>query len=66
VSPRRTRYLFALDRVGKEIIECSRADISRRFRVGEARVVDEPPEESLFDRIMNGMVGKLRAPGTPR
>jgi len=65
VSPRKTRYLFALDRVGKEIIECSRAEIGRRFRVGEARIVDEPPEESLFDRIMNGLVGKLRAPGAP-
>jgi hypothetical protein len=66
VSPRKTRYLFALDRVGKQILECSRAEISRRFRIGEARIVDEPAQESLFDRIMDGMVGKLRAPGAPR
>ena len=65
VSPRKTRYLFALDRTGKEIIECTRAEISRRFRVGEATILDEPPEESLFDRIMSGLVGKLRAPGAP-
>jgi hypothetical protein len=66
VSPRKTRYLFAVDRVGKEIIECSRAEISRRFRLGEVRIVDEPPDESLFDRIMNGLVGKLRAPAAAR
>jgi len=65
VSPRKTRYLFAVDRAGKEIIEFTRAGISRRFRLGEAIIMDEPPEESLFDRIMNGVVGKLRAPGAP-
>jgi hypothetical protein len=65
VSPRRTRYLFAVDRVGKEIIECTRAEISRRFRLGEAHIVDEPSDESLFDRIMSGLVGKLRAPAAP-
>ncbi len=65
VSPRKTRYLFAVDRAGQEIIECTRAGISRLFRVGEAVIMDEPPEESLFDRIMSGVVGKLRAPGAP-
>jgi hypothetical protein len=63
VSPRKTRYLFAIDRAGKEIVQCSRAEISRRFRVGEALVMDGPPEESLFDRIMSRVVGKLSAPG---
>jgi hypothetical protein len=65
VSPRKTRYLFALDRAGKDIIQCTRAEIIRRFRAGEAVVVDEPLEESLFDRIMNGVVGKLRTRGAP-
>ena len=64
VSPRKTRYLFAVDRAGKEIIQCTRAEISRRFRVGEATVMDKPPDESLFDRIMSGLVGKLHASGT--
>lgn len=62
VSPRKTRYLFAVDRAGKEIIECSRAEITRRLRVGEAVKLDEPPEESLFDRIMHGVMSKLRMP----
>ena len=65
ISPRKTRYLFAVDRAGKEIIECSRAEANRRFRVGEAVMMDGPPEESLFDRIMSGLVGKLRAPAAP-
>jgi hypothetical protein len=33
--------------------------------VGDAAVVDDPPEESLFDRIMSGVVGKLRGPDAP-
>jgi hypothetical protein len=65
VSPRRTRYLFAVDRAGREIIECTNAELNRRLRVGEAAVVDEPSEESLFDRIMSGVVGKLRGPDAP-
>ncbi len=63
VSPKKTRYLFATDRAGKEIIQCSRAEIGRRFLTGQAVRLDEPPEESLFDRIMNGLVGKLRLSG---
>jgi hypothetical protein len=62
ISPRKTRYLFAVDRAGKEIIQCSRAEITRRLRVGEAVKLDEPPEESLFDRIMHGVLSKLRLP----
>jgi hypothetical protein len=62
VSPRKTRYLFAVDRAGKEIIECSRAEITRRLRVGEAVKLDEAPEESLFDRIMHGVMSKLKMP----
>lgn len=65
VSPRKTRFLFAVDRAGKEIIQCTRAEISRRFRIGEAVIMDEPPEESLFDRIMSRVVGKLSAPSAP-
>lgn len=65
VSPKKTRYLFATDRAGKEIIQCSRAEIGRRFLAGQAVKLDEPPEESLFDRIMNGLLGKLRMSGRP-
>lgn len=65
VSPRKSRYLFAVDRAGKEIIECSRAEITRRLRLGEAVKLDEPPVESLFDRIMNGLMSKLKLPSRP-
>jgi hypothetical protein len=63
VSPKKTRYLFATDRAGKEILQCSRAEIGRRFLMGQAVKLDGPPEESLFDRIMGGLLGKLRLPG---
>jgi len=62
ISPRKTRYLFAVDRAGKEIIECSRAEITRLLRLGEAVKLDAPPEESLFDRIMHGVLSKLKLP----
>ena len=60
VSPRKSRYLFAVGPAGKEIIQCSRAEIGRRLRIGEAVKLDKPPEESLFDRIMGALLGKLR------
>lgn len=62
ISPRKTRYLFAVDRAGKEIIQCSRAEITRRLRLGLAVKLDEAPEESLFDRIMHGVMSKLKMP----
>jgi hypothetical protein len=65
ITPKKTRYLFATDRAGKEIIQCSRAEIGRRFLAGQAFKLDEPPEESLFDRIMTGLLGKLRISGRP-
>ncbi len=57
VSPMKNRYLF-LDRGGKTVLECSRAELARRMRVGDAAVMDEAP---LFDRIMGGLVSKMRA-----
>jgi hypothetical protein len=62
VTPRKTRYLFSFDRVGKDIMPYTPGEISRRFRLGEAAFIDEPRMEGLFDRIMKGLVGKLRAP----
>jgi hypothetical protein len=61
VSPKKTRYLFA-DRRGKNILELTRAEIVRRLRTGEAVRLDEEPKEPLFDRIMGGLVDKLKAP----
>ena len=62
VTPRKTRYLFALDRAGKDILQCTPGEICRRFRVGDAVFIDEPRADSLFDRIMKGLVSKLRNP----
>ena len=61
VSPRKTRYLFS-DRRGKDVLELSRAEIVRRLRTGEAVRLKEEPSEPLFDRFMNGVMGKLRTP----
>jgi hypothetical protein len=61
VSPKKTRYLFS-DRQGQNILELSRAEIVRRLRSGEAVRLDEEPAEPLFDRFMNGVMGKLRSP----
>jgi hypothetical protein len=61
VSPMKNRYLF-LDRGGKTVLECSRAELARRMRVGDAAIMDEAP---LFDRIMGGLVSKMRVAPTP-
>jgi Protein of unknown function (DUF1631) len=61
VTPRKTRYLFAVDRAVREIIQCTAGEISRRLRVGDLVFINEPRVESLFDRVMKGLVGKLRA-----
>jgi hypothetical protein len=61
VTPKKTRYVFS-DRRGKDMLELSRAEIVRRLRTGEARRLDGEPEEPLFDRIMGGLVDKLKSP----
>lgn len=61
VSPKKTRYLFG-DRRGKNVLELTRAEIVRRLRTGEAVRLEAEPKEPLFDRIMGGIVDKLKAP----
>ncbi|HEY5896592.1 MAG TPA: DUF1631 family protein [Burkholderiales bacterium] len=61
VSPKKTRYLFS-DRRGKNILELTRAEIVRRLRTGEAVRLEEEPVEPLFDRIMGGLMQKVRTP----
>ncbi|MBI3529635.1 MAG: DUF1631 domain-containing protein [Betaproteobacteria bacterium] len=56
ISPLKSSFLF-VDRLGKTVKECSRAELARLFSFGAVVVMDEVP---LFDRIMNGVVGKLR------
>jgi hypothetical protein len=62
VSPKKTRYLFA-DRRGRNILELTRAEVVRRLRTGEAVRLDEEPKEPLFDRIMTGLIGRLKTAG---
>jgi len=61
ISPMKSSYLF-VDRQGKTVLECSGAELARRFRLGDVVVMDEAP---LFDRIMGGLVGKLRGTAAP-
>jgi hypothetical protein len=64
ISPLKTRYLF-VDRQGKTVLECATAILAKRFHDGEI-VIEEPAAEApLFDRIMGGVVGKLRGPAAP-
>ncbi|HZP92702.1 MAG TPA: DUF1631 family protein [Burkholderiales bacterium] len=58
VSPLKTRYLF-VNRQGKTTLECSRAELARRFRLGEVTITNQVSETPLFDRIAEGLVDKL-------
>jgi hypothetical protein len=60
-TPKRTRYIFS-DRNGKDMLDLTRGELVRRLRTSEAVRLDEPPEQPLFERIMNALVSKLRAP----
>jgi hypothetical protein len=59
VTPRRTRYVFC-DRGEKDYIECTRAEISRRLKAGEAVLMEDEPEVPFFERIMGGVMGKMK------
>jgi hypothetical protein len=59
ISPRKTRYIFA-DRGEKDYIECTRAEITRRLRSGEAVLMEDEPEVPFFDRIMGGVLAKMK------
>ena len=58
ISPLKTRFLF-VDKQGKTTLDCSRADLARRFQTGEVVFMDKVPEVPLFDRLTEGLVGKL-------
>jgi hypothetical protein len=61
VSPMKSHFLF-VDRRGRKVYECSRSMLARRVKLGEVVVLDGEPDSSLFDRIMDGIFGKLKAP----
>jgi Protein of unknown function (DUF1631) len=58
ISPLKTRYLF-VDKQGKTALDCSRAELARRFQAGEIVLMDKVPDVPLFDRLTDGLVGKL-------
>ncbi|MEO8157748.1 MAG: DUF1631 family protein [Betaproteobacteria bacterium] len=58
ISPLKTRYLF-VDKQGKTTLDCTRAELARRFQIGEVIIMDKVPDVPLFDRITDGLVGKL-------
>ena len=35
--------------------------LARRLKLGEVTLLDGEPDASLFDRIMDGLFGKLKA-----
>lgn len=59
VTPRKTRYIFR-DRSEKDYIECTRNEVVRRIRTGEAILMEEEPEVPFFERIMGGVISKMR------
>ncbi len=61
ISPLKTRYLFA-DRHGKTALECSQTELVRQFQLGEVSISKEPTELPLFDRLAEGVAGKLGQP----
>jgi len=58
VSPLKSRFLFC-DRRGKTVLECTRSDLAKRFRLRDVVILAESPDASLFERIINGVLGKL-------
>ena len=64
MTPRKTRYVFR-DRSEKDYIECTRSEIVRRLRSGEAVLMEEEPEVPFFERIMGGVISKMRGAAAP-
>ncbi len=64
MTPRKTRYIFR-DRSEKDYIECTRNEVVRRLRSGEAVLMEEEPEVPFFERIMGGVISKMRGATTP-
>jgi hypothetical protein len=58
VSPLKSRFLFS-DKRGKTVLECTRVELAKRFRTRDLVILAENPDASLFERIINGVMGKL-------
>src|SRR6266850_1186266 len=60
ISPLRSSFLF-VDQQGKTVKECTRTELARLARLGMVVTVDVVvDEEPLFDRMMAGVIDKLR------
>ncbi len=60
MSPLKSRFLFC-DRGGKKVLECNRAELSKRFRDREVVIIKGDPDASLFERILRGVMSSLGA-----
>ena len=60
VSPKKSHFLF-VDRRGNKVYECSRSMLARRLKLGEIALLEGEPDASLFDRILEGLFGKLKS-----
>ena len=49
----------------KDYIECTRCEIVRRLRAGEAVLMEEEPEVPFFERIMGGVISKMKSIAAP-
>jgi len=58
VSPLKSRFLFS-DKRGKTVLECTRTELAKKFRMRDLVILSEAPDTSLFERIINGVLGKL-------
>jgi outer membrane biosynthesis protein TonB len=60
ISPLRSSFLF-VDQQGKTVKECTRTELARLVRLAMVVTVDVVvDEEPLFDRMMAGVIDKLR------
>ena len=60
ISPLRSSFLF-VDQQGKTVKECTRTELGRLVRLGMVVIVGGVVEEApLFDRMMAGVIDKLR------
>jgi hypothetical protein len=64
ITPRKTRYIFR-DRSEKDYIECTRNEVVRRLRSGEAVLMEDEPEVPFFERIMGGVISKMKEIAAP-
>ena len=51
-----------MDRQGNKVYECSRTMLAKRIGLGDVVLLAGEPDESLFDRILEALFGKLGRP----